>query len=170
MRAVRREKVKRSKRTALPRWLAFFAFLALVATGGIAYAAFTGSGSGTGQAHTGNMQTVTVQALVGGDTPSSKLYPGGPAADVVLRVNNPNSYSVKLFAIAGNGAITADGSHSGCTTTGVTFNPPSNPNITLPAGSSVVHLSGAASMSTASMNACQGATFSIPVTMTVHNE
>jgi hypothetical protein len=25
-------------------------------------------------------------------------------------------------------------------------------------------------MSTASLNACQGATFSIPVTMTVHNE
>lgn len=170
MRAKRQGGRERRRRLALPRWLALGVFAGLVTTGGIAYAAFTASGSATGTAHTGTMQTVTVSAFVGGDAPSSKLYPGGPAADVILRVNNPNSYSVKLYSISGNGAITADASHSGCTTTGVTFNPPSNPNITLPAGSSLVHLSGAASMSTASVNACQGATFSIPVTMTVHNE
>jgi hypothetical protein len=114
------------------------------------------------------MQTVTVSALVGGDTPSSRLYPGGPAADVILRVNNPNAFTVQVFSVAANGGITADVSHAGCTTTGVTFTPPSNPSITVPAGSSLVHLSGAASMSTASVSGCQGATFSIPVTLTVH--
>jgi hypothetical protein len=75
---------------------------------------------------------------------------------------------VTLFSVSGNGTITADASHSGCTTTGVTFTPPSNPNITLPAGSSLVHLSGAASMSTGSLSACQGATFSVPVSITAH--
>ena len=141
-----------------------------LATGGVAYASFTGTSSATGSAHTGTMQTVTVSALVGGDAPSSKLYPGGPGGDVILRVNNPNSYSVKLYSLSGNGTIMPDASHSGCTTTGVTFNPPSNPNITLAAGSSLVHVSAAASMSTASLNACQGATFTIPVTVVVHNE
>jgi hypothetical protein len=166
---MRREKT-RLRRAALPRWLALGVLGGLLASAGIAWGYNTATGNATAGAHTGSMQTVTVSAVVGGDSPSSTLYPGGPAADVILRVNNPKSYSVKLYSISGNGTISADASHSGCTTTGVTFNPPSNPNITLAAGSSLVHLSGAASMSTASLNACQGATFSIPVTMTVHNE
>jgi len=137
-------------------------------TGGVAYAFIAGSGSGNGSASAGTLQTVTVAAFVGGDAPSSKLYPGGPATDVFLRVNNPNAFSVQVFSVAANGSITADAGHSGCTTTGVTFTPPVNPSITVPAGSSLVHLPGAASMSTASVSACQGATFSIPVTLTVH--
>jgi hypothetical protein len=137
----------------------------LSATAAFAYVQATGSASGTGSV--GTMQTVTVTAFVGGDTPSSSLYPGGPAADVILRVNNPNSFTVHVTSIAGNGAITADASHSGCTTTGVTYTAPSNPSITLNSGSTLVHLAGAASMSTASLSACQGATFNIPVTLAV---
>jgi hypothetical protein len=140
----------------------------MLATSGVAFAYVTAAGSGSGAAAAGTMQTVTVSAFVGGDTPSSKLYPGGPAADVILRVDNPNSFTVQVFSVAGNGPITADASHSGCTTTGVTYTPPANPNITLPTGSSLVHLTGAATMSAASLSACQGATFSIPVTLTVH--
>jgi hypothetical protein len=138
-------------------------------TGGVAFAYFTSTGSGGGTGATGTMQPVVISAVVGGDTPSSKLYPGGPAADVIVRINNPNSFSVQLFSISGNGSITVDASHSGCTTSGVTFTPPSSPNITIPAGSSLLHLAGAATMSTASVSACQGATFSIPVTVTVHS-
>ena len=156
-------------RIVRPRWIGVATLGVLgITTGGVAYASFTGTGTGTGSGHVGTMQTVTVSAFVGGDAPSSKLYPGGPAADVILRVNNPNSFSVQLFSLGGNGAITADASHSGCTTTGVTFTPPSSPNITIPAGSSLVHVAGAASMSSASLSACQGATFSIPLTLTVH--
>jgi hypothetical protein len=151
------------------RWILVAGLTALFTTGGLAYAYVNATGSASGAASVGNMQTVTVTAFVGGDSPSSTLYPGGPAADVIVRINNPNSFSVQLFSISGNGAITADASHSGCTTTGVTFTPPSSPNITIPAGSSLVHLAGAATMSTASVSACQGATFSIPVTVTVHS-
>ena len=140
----------------------------LVSTGGVAYAYVAASGSGSGGATAGTMQTVTVSALVGGDAPTSQLYPGGPTADVILRLSNPNAFSVQVVGVAANGSVTADGGHAGCTTTGVTFTPPSNPNITVPAGSSLVHLAGAASMSTASVSGCQGATFSIPVTITVH--
>ena len=170
MQEMRRKRNRGLSRALLPRWLALVAFAVVVTSGGAAYAYLTGAGTGTGTAHTGTMQTVTVSALVGGDAPTSTLYPGGPAADVILRLNNPNSYSVKLTGVSGNGTITADASHSACTTTGVTFTPPSSPSIAVPAGSSLVHLSGAASMSTASLNACQGATFTIPVTVTIHNE
>ena len=167
MRRIERAREWWSSRTTFSRVLGIAALVFLLASGGTAFAYFTGAlRSAGGSASTGNLQTVTISATVGGDAPSSKLYPGGPAADVILRVNNPNSYAVKLFSISGNGTITADGSHSGCTTTGVTFTPPGSPNITVPAGNSLIHVSGAATMSTASLNACQGATFSIPVTAT----
>jgi len=145
--------------------------VALVALGGgSAYAYWSTSGSGSANAATGTMQTVTVAAFVGGDSPSATLIPGG-TADVILRVNNPNAYSVQVYSVTGNGAITADTAHSGCTTTGVTFIAPAvpvTPTATVPATSAVlVHLTGAARMSSASLSACQGATFHIPVTLAV---
>ncbi|MEY2567491.1 MAG: hypothetical protein QOE35_2020 [Actinomycetota bacterium] len=162
-----RMRVGRSTRIARSRRFALAALAALVLTAGAAYAYFTASGAGAGAANANTLQAVTVSAVVGGDAPASTLSPGGPAADVILRVNNPNSFSVRLYSLAGNGAVTVDVSHSSCTTPGVTFTPPSSPNVTLPSGSSLVHLAGAATMSTASLSACQGATFTIPVTVTV---
>lgn len=156
-----------SLRIARPRRIIVATLAAFSLTTGVAYAYVTGGGSGTGTAHVGTMQTVTVTAFVGGDAASSSLYPGGPAADVILRVNNPNSFTVHVTSIAGNGTITADAGHAGCTTTGVTYTAPSSPNITLSTGSTLVHLAGAASMSTASLSACQGATFNIPVSLAV---
>jgi hypothetical protein len=145
------------------------AAIALVAAlgGGIAYAYWATSGSGSGTAAAGTLQTVTVDALAGGDAPSATLIPGG-SADVILRLNNPNAYPVQVYSVTGNEPITADDAHTGCTTTGVTFTAPISPAVTVPATSTLlVHLPGAASMSTDSQSACQGATFHIPVTLTV---
>ena len=72
-------------------------------------------------ASTGTMSTVTLSATAG--SPSTPLYPGG-TGDVSLEVNNPNAYAVTLVSVTGNGTITADAGHSGCTTTGVTFTQP----------------------------------------------
>ena len=128
---------------------------------GTAYAYFTSSASGHASASTGTMQTVTVAATAG--TPSSTLVPGG-TADVSLEVTNPNSYTVTLVSVTGSGAITASNS---CSPTGVTFSNRSGLSISVPSGTSQVHLPAAAAMSSASANACQGATFSIPVTIVV---
>ncbi len=141
------------------------AALAVTAVGALAY--WRTSGSGSGSAATGTPQAVTVVAFAGGDAPTSSLQPGG-TADVILRLSNPNAYAVTLISVSGNGAITADSGHTGCTTTGVTFTNQSGLSITVPNGSSLVHLPGAASMGTTSSSGCQGATFSIPVTLTVH--
>jgi hypothetical protein len=131
-----------------------------------AYAYFASTGSGQASASTGSLQPVTVTALAGA-TPASSLLPGG-TGDVVLRVNNPNSYAVTLTSVTGNGTITADAGHPSCTTTGVSFTGQTALNTTIAASSTtLVHLPGAASMSTASSNGCQGATFSIPVSITV---
>ena len=140
-----------------------------IATGaGAAYAYWASTGAGTGAATNGTMATVTVEALVAGDSPQGTLVPGG-TADVAVRAQNPNNFPVKVYAIRGNGAATADANHPGCTTTGVTFVDPAAPlapTVTIPANSSVlIALPAAASMSTASSSGCQGATFSLPVTL-----
>src|SRR5207302_10991153 len=83
------------RRIARPRWIVPAAAAVMLGTSGVAFAYVTGAGSGSGGATAGTMQTVTVSAFVGGDAPSSKLYPGRPAADVILRVNNPNSFTVQ---------------------------------------------------------------------------
>jgi len=133
---------------------------------GAAFAYFSSSGTGAGSASTGTLQAVTVAAATA--TPTTPLRPGG-AGDVTLKVTNPNSYDVTLVSVTGAGSITADGGHPGCTTTGVTFIDQTGLSTTIPAGSTTaVDVPGAAAMSTASSAGCQGATFSIPVTIAVH--
>jgi len=133
---------------------------------GAAFAFFTTHGSGAGSGQTGTLQPVTVAASAG--TASTPLLPGD-SGDVVLQVTNPNSLAVTLVTVSGNGTITADGSHGSCTTTGVAFTNQTGLNINIPANTTTpVDLAGAASMDTTSSNGCQGATFSIPVSITVH--
>ncbi len=142
--------------------------LCILGGAGSAYAYWASTGIGAGSATNGTMQTVIVDALIAGDTPQNTLIPGG-TADVIVRATNPNAHAVTLYGLAANGAITADAGHSGCTTTGVTFTPPSvplTPPVTVQPNSSILlTLPGAASMSTASLSACQGAQFRIPVTL-----
>lgn len=144
--------------------------LCILGGAGTAYAYWATTGVGSGSATTGTMQTVTVDALVAGDTLQTSLVPGG-TADVILRATNPNSHAVTVYGIAANGAVTADAAHPGCTTTGVTFTPPPSPlaqPVTIQANTSILlTLPGAASMSAASLSACQGAQFKVPVTLEV---
>jgi hypothetical protein len=142
--------------------------VALIAAATATHAYFTATGSGTGSSAAGTLQPVTVVAFVGGDAESSSLYPGGSAADVMVRLNNPNASSVTLVSVTGNGTITPDGSHSSCTTTGVTFTDQTGLSISLAHGPTLLHFASAASMDSTSSNGCQGATFQIPVTVTVH--
>ena len=156
------------RRLALILVLGAACAIVLGITGGAASAHWSSSGSGSGPASTGTLQPVTVAAFVGGDTPSSTLYPGG-TADVILRVNNPNAYGVTLVAVSGNGSITPDVGHPGCTTTGVSFTNQSGLSSPIGAsGTTLVQLPNAASMDSTSSNGCQGATFTVPVSITVH--
>ena len=142
------------------------AALALVAAASLVYAAWTTNGSGSGYAKAGNSQalsTVDVSAST-----SASLYPG-TNGDVKLEISNPNSFAVRVTAVTLNGTnanITADAGHSGCTTTGVSFTDQTGLSIDVPAGGTqTATLNGAASMSNASVNDCQGATFTIPVSL-----
>jgi len=141
--------------------------IAGLATG--AYAYWSAYGAGAATATTRTMLPVTVSAFVAGDTPASKLRPNGPAADVILRVANPNPFPVTLVSVQPNGTITGAGGSGTCTTTGVTFVPPVSPSIGIGAGaSSLVDLPAAATMSASSDAGCAGALFRIPVSIQVH--
>ncbi|MFJ4026621.1 hypothetical protein ACIPWF_06665 [Paenarthrobacter sp. NPDC089989] len=145
------------------------ATIALCILGGVgsAYAYWATTGAGKGSATNGTLQNVTVVALLGGDTPQNSLIPGG-TADVIVRATNSNPYAVTVIGVTPNGAVSADASHPGCTTTGVTLTPTLPQQRTIPANSSVLlTLPNAASMSTASLSACQGSLFSVPVTLEV---
>lgn len=136
----------------------------LFAVGAVAY--FTASGTGAGTAVAGTLQTVTLTALAGGDTPTSTLVPGG-SADLILKVNNPNSYKVTLISIAAKTGGSVTPNLPGCTTSGVALATIGALAITLVPGSNTVHIANGATMSTASVSGCQGATFAIDVTITV---
>lgn len=129
-----------------------------VGTAGTAYAywATTGTGSGSGSA-TAPSPLTTIDAT--GST-SGLLVPGGSAA-LVVNVSNPNSYSVTVTSVAPNGTPSAS-----CTTPALTVATSSGLTTVIGANStSPLTLAGAVQMG-ASSSDCQGATFTIPVTVT----
>ena len=129
---------------------------------GLVYAAWTTSGSGSGYAKAGTAQALTTVDVSASTT--ADLYPGTDGK-VIVRINNPNPYPVKVTDINGNGPITASGGIGTCATTGVTYTNQSG-TFNVPANSAATFtLNNAAHMSNASENGCQGATFAIPVTL-----
>jgi hypothetical protein len=139
---------------------------ALIAGAGSAMAYWATAGSGTGTGTTGTM-TVKVVALQAGDSNATTLIPGG-TADAIIRVQNPNAFAIHVSAIAPDGAAVAG---NGCTPTGVTFTAPADYSagqFTIAAESATtLQLTGAVSMDYTAASSCQGATFTVPVSVTV---
>lgn len=150
--------------------LAVSAVLVVAATViGVAIAAWTTGGSGSGQASAGTAAAMTISA----GTPSTSLYPMA-SADVAAVVSNPNPYKVHVSSIA-LGAISVDGGHSGCNTASVSVTSPqdnSGSGWDIPAksggvnGSLNVDMANAISMTNAANDSCQGATFTVALTAT----
>ena len=145
--------------------------LACMTTGLSVFAAWTSNGSGSAYTKAGSASPLTTVDVSASTT--ATLYPS-QSGDVVVRVKNPNPYAVRVTGVALNGAnsdITADSGHASCTTTGVSFTNQTGLSLDVPAksggvdGEAQATLTNAASMSNASVNGCQGATFTIPVTL-----
>ena len=142
---------------------------------GLVYAAWTvTSDNAQGFAQAGQSQALTTDSTVG--TITGKLYPGGPAGDVKVHINNPNSFPVTVTSYTNDNTrnIAVTGGGPGCTgspdTTGVSFTNVSGRTDSVAANSdTTVTLSGKASMSNSSDNDCQNATFGIPLTLAAHS-
>lgn len=149
------------------RLAAVAAVLALSAVGGFAWAYVNATGSGTGAAATGTLNAPTISATV--VAPQTALLPGG-SGDATFEFNNPNASAVTLVSVTSAGTIAVSGA-PGCTAANddVTFTNQTALSITVPANATnfVVDLPSAVQMTTASASVCQGATFSIPVTVSV---
>lgn len=137
--------------------------LGLALTSGVALAFWStsGSGSGTATARSSLNLTGTLSSVTG-------LYPGGSLA-VTVTVANPNPFPVKVTAVTG-GTVTTGA--SGCTTTGVAYTNQTTSNglgasgFTVPANSAGTALPATTvTMDNTSLSACQGATFTVPVTL-----
>jgi hypothetical protein len=145
------------------RKLAVFLMVMTGAMGvGVAFAVWTVGGSGTGTATATTSANLTTSVA----TTSAQLYPGVSGANLYLTVNNPNLFAVTVTSVNANGAAVPDAAHAaGCVTTGVAFTTQATSQ-TIGAGGSLSFTVPGVSMTNASDNGCQGATFTIPVTFT----
>lgn len=129
---------------------------------GIAFAAWTTDGTGSGFAEATSAAALTTDSA----TTSAQLFPTG-SGDLEITVNNPNGYDVEVTEVNNDDAIGAaissgdavcDASH------GVTFDDTAGLSEIVPAGGSLTFtIAGAVHMSNASVDACQGEIFTIPV-------
>jgi len=137
----------------------------------VAVAAWSVSGSGSGYAKASTASPITLSDASGSTT--ADLYPGGTGS-VKIRVANPNPFPVRITAVALTSGGTITSSVAACNTggTGVSFANQSGLSLDLAANAAATTftLSGAASMSNASDNSCQGAVFTIPVDVTATSQ
>ena len=139
------------------------AFVGLAMNGTLGSWAVSGSGNGASKA-------LAAQALTLADasaSTSAQLYPGG-SGDVILKVSNPNPFAVTITDVVSAGTITSDKGAACNAATGVALiaQHALSKALTANAVNTVITLTGAATMSNASDNSCQGAVFTVPVTVT----
>ena len=140
--------------------------LALGVFGGTAYAYFAVTGSGTGQANVSTLSAVVVLHATG--TPATSLFPG-QSANLRLTLTNPNPHPVTVAGITQDGPVAVVGG-TGCTSTNSGVSVPTKSSlttVTLSPGTHSFTLATGASMATTSPTGCQGASFQVPVTVTV---
>lgn len=138
--------------------------LALFIAAGATFGSWSLSGTGNGYA-----KAVTPSNLTLNDASAStvaQLYPGG-TGDVKVSITNPNAFPVTVTGVSGNGTITSDKGATCDASTGVSYTNQTGLSLSLAAGATQVFtLTGAAAMSNSTVDACKGAIFTIPVSVT----
>ncbi|GIF36547.1 hypothetical protein Axi01nite_08580 [Actinoplanes xinjiangensis] len=148
-----------------------FAIVAiLVGTGGAAWAIWRLEGSLTSSMAVGSAIDLEI---IGNPRPNRPLYPGAKS-DLRVTVRNDNTFPVLVTSLDRGGAVTADQTHrtAGCVNTGVSLTA-SGFSVTwrIPGRSTREFLLGqAVRMTNESDSACQGASFTIPLTASGHSD
>ncbi len=129
--------------------------VAILVTAGAAIAYLTSSGNASGAASTSTVSPLSGTTATASTT--SELYPGG-SADLTFKVTNPNSHSVTITAISLASTAT------GCTTPHLSLTP--GLSFSVPANTTATEtLHNAVSMATDASNDCQGATLTVPLSL-----
>ncbi len=160
-------------RTVTKRATFLSLFLGILLASSVAFAWWTASGSGNGYASAGSVtpiDTLSVNAIA---ATANDLYPGGTAA-LKIEIRNQNPFPVKVTAINANGNPVTVPTDAVCDTA----NSVSLTNIDLsglPGGGLTVAANSTSGVQSyankvsmngpAAVDACQGETFAVPVTL-----
>ncbi|HKN56441.1 MAG TPA: LEA type 2 family protein [Amycolatopsis sp.] len=129
----------------------------VIVVAGVAYAAWTSTGSGSGEVKSTTSLNSTIAKLGDG----SLLYPGG-GTDFTVTISNPNSYPVVVNSISAGSSDAVNGCAAGTVTSAAV----SNPSGTIAAGGSGTYTLHA-TMDHDAADACKSQTFSLPLTATL---
>jgi hypothetical protein len=143
--------------------------LALSAVAVMATTAVTfGSWSVSSSAGSGYSKAKVASSLTLSDASASttaQLYPGG-TGDIWIKVTNSNPFAVTVTSVTGASTISSDKGAACDAATGVTFTNTTGLTQAVGAGATVTFsLAGKVAMSNASDNSCQGAVFTVPITL-----
>ena len=131
--------------------------------GGIAVAAWTSSGAGTAGAKAGTAAAPATGTVDASALTTGLLYPGVKGT-ALIKITNPNPYPVTVTDISANGTATATGT---CPSGSVTWLAQQPAAPIAAGGTATLTLANAVQMLTTAADTCQGAVFTIPVTVTV---
>lgn len=127
-----------------------------------AAAAWLVSSLGSGAGRFGTLSSPTLTPHDGSfNATADFLYPG-TTGSLGFSITNDNPLALVLTSLSQNGAITGTGSCAGH----VTFIPQSGLTIPIPAGTSLVKVPGALSVSASVPTECQGSLLTVPVSAT----
>jgi len=150
-------------------WAVALIVAAVAILGGTAYALWSSSAQGSGNAKALTAVTVTVNAVTG----TADLYPGGPAGKVFFTLTNTNPYAItfdKLTAASVSGVSGGIGGSPACATTDVSLATLPITGLSLAVGanstSGTLSIPSVVSMSASAPDACQGALFTLSLTLT----
>ena len=137
--------------------------VAVVAVG-VGLGAWSIGGTGNGSAKATTASSITLADATA--FTSADLYPGA-TGNLKLRATNPNPFPVRITAVSGNGTITSDKGAACDAATGVSLSNQTGLTLDLAGGATAtLTVPNAVSMSNASDNSCQGAVFTVPVSLT----
>jgi hypothetical protein len=135
--------------------------IAALIGGGVVAALWSANGSGSGTSKAVTAASVTVNAATG----AADLYPGFTGGDVFFTLTNPNPYPVTFTSMT-PGAVTSS-NPVGCPAANVTVATASSLSLAVGAGatSGTLSISDVVTMVAGAPDGCQGATFTIPLTL-----
>lgn len=146
------------------RKLAFgLATAGIVAAGGIAWAAWSANGSGSGRAQSVTAVSITVTAVSG----TADLYPGFTDGDVYFTLTNSNPYPVRFTAMS-SGTVTSSDT-TACPSANVTIDASASGlalDVAANSTSATLSIADVVNMAASAPDGCQGKSFTITLTLT----
>jgi hypothetical protein len=129
----------------------------VVLVAGVAYAAWTSTGAGSGSV----TSTTSANSVISSSDAGAALYPGGTTTFKV-KITNPNSYPVVVNSISAGTSNVVNGCAAGAVTSAAV----TNPTGTIAAGGTADYTL-TATMDHDASDACKSQTFSLPLTATL---